>query len=923
MTNQKNLHPILRGSVLLAVLLVTSGFAGAVLAQDTCEIPLFVKQNVNRANVMILADNSGSMNAAVYHDAYDPNITYAGNFNSGSTYYIGSTNSYTPRSFSNTWPSSPSATLVRSDNASGRYIGNYLNWIYFNNGATSDTQRATLPQYTRIQLLKMVLDIIIDRSSRLDFGLAKFNYNNGGKIVAECGEDHAVVKSRMWDLEADSWTPLGETMEDILDYYSGADSPIAVPCQYNFNLVVTDGLPTMDRGVSSYLHDADNDGNDPGSCASIGAPYSESNECSDHFDDVAYYMAHEDLRSDLEDDQTVTSYVVGFNEHAPILYDAAINGNGLYFNANNAIELYLSIEYALQDIMRRISAGSAVAVVSTERGTDDRLYRGKFMPDDWHGYLECYELPYENGDQALWEAGEILRTTSTNARNIFTAIDSDTYDFTSTYASELRGEMGVSTEAFASNLINWTRGNYVSGLRDRKGWLLGDIVHSTPVVVGPPTNFQATEAYQNFYNANVNRKKLVYVGGNDAMLHAFDAEHGYEEWAFVPQFALGELTALADSGYCHRYTCDQTVTVKDIMVDGSWRTILASGGGRGSSAFYCLDITYPEYPQVMWQESLPDGWEHTSEVEIVEVDGTAMALIGSGFHNDGGESRLYAYRVSDGQDLGYFDWNRSVPRNKATKPAMVDSDLDGDIDLMYVAEMSGDILRIDTHDSESLGNWTSTTLIETGLEITANPVVAFGENGENYVYVGTGAYLEDADVTTIDQQKFLCVVDRHDEATYDLGDLANQTTSITDDVSHYGGWYVNLWKKPEGERVTQNAAVVAGTVIFTSFAPSEDPCVAGGTSWLYQMAYDNGGMAENEESEDPEDRGTSLGDGIASYPVVDLASGKVVVQSSDASISVEDIAATYMRLTVRSWAENYDGAKSDQTAMEGGDPQQQ
>ena len=121
-------------------------------------------------------------------------------------------------------------------------------------------------------------------------------------------------------------------------------------------------------------------------------------DCSDHMDDVAWYLANEDLRPDLPDDQNVFTYVVGYHEDASLLEETAINGDGLYFEAKNAVELFTSIEYALQDILRRISAGSAVAVVSTERGTDDRLYRGKFMPSDWYGYLECYDLPYENGE---------------------------------------------------------------------------------------------------------------------------------------------------------------------------------------------------------------------------------------------------------------------------------------------------------------------------------------------------------------------------------------------------------------------------------------------------------------------------------------------------------------------------------------------
>jgi hypothetical protein len=100
--------------------------------------------------------------------------------------------------------------------------------------------------------------------------------------------------------------------------------------------------------------------------------------------------------------------------------------------------------------------------------------------------------------------------------------------------------------------------------------------------------------------------------------------------------------------------------------------------------------------------------------------------------------------------------------------------------------------------------------------------------------------------------------------------------------------------------------VVAETVIFTSFAPSEDPCVAGGLSWLYQLSYADGGVPDVDGMDDPEDRSVSIGEGIASHPVVDLAEGTAIVQSSDASINVERIAGIIQPLRVRSWQESYD-----------------
>lgn len=868
----------------------------------TCEIPLFVQQGLVGANVMLLVDDSLSMNAGIYHDAYDKNVTYTGNFGTTTEYYVTKSKAYTPKSFKSTWPALPSVNLVASDNGKdGIYLGNYLNWVFFHATAA---QRAAIPQQTRIQCLKAVLTDLVSRSARLNFGITKFKNDNGGSIEGNCGASYTSILARIAGLTGMSFTPLGEAAEDILDYFaqSGPNAPIVVGCQYNFMIVVTDGEPTMDLDVSAYLRDADNDGKDPGNCTSIGSLYPNSLDCSDYFDDVVYYMAHHDLRPDLAGEQTVSTYVVGYDTNIPLLQEAARNGDGLYFRATNAATLKQSLDFAVQDILRRISAGSAVAVVSTEQGTDDRLYRGKFMPVDWDGYMECYSLPYTVGDAAIWEAGELLQQRTTSSRNIFTALGKTVYDFTDANATTLRASLGMATDAKADSLIDWARGDPVPGRRNRHGWILGPIVHSTPVVVGAPASFLVSASYQAFYQAQQDRRRMVYVGANDGMLHAFDAESGEEAWAFVPQFALPAFAVMADSFYCNKYTVDQTVTVKDVYFDGTWRTVLASGGREGGAAVFALDITDPLSPTVLWQNTLPTGMTFTSDVEIATIGGVPVALVGSGLDKTNKEAWVHSYRLSDGTLLGSkrLSVDAKALRNKASRPISVDRDLDGNVDLVYMADLLGNVYRFDTRATGNAASWTMTTLFSGTAEISANPTVSFGPSGRIYVYFGTGAYLETSDMSTTTSGKFICVIDKHDGATTSIGSLKNQTTIGA--LGNAPGWYVNLEKLP-GERVTETAAVVAETVLFTSYAPDQDACVAGGYSFLYQMAYGDGGTTS--EQANANDRVTALGEGVASYPVIDLANGTAVVQKSDASIQVNPIAAVFQRMNVRSWQESF------------------
>ncbi|TFG49048.1 MAG: hypothetical protein E4H38_05540, partial [Gemmatimonadales bacterium] len=154
------------------IILVLVALIPSLAPAQGCEVPLFVQQNLTGANLMLLVDNSLSMNAATYHVGYDPGTAYSGRFNTESTYYVNTDGWRTPRNFNWTWPSTPSAYLVNSDNGqNGLYSGNYLNWIFEH---ATDEQRDEIPRVTRIQVLKTVLSDLIYRSSRLRIGLTVF-----------------------------------------------------------------------------------------------------------------------------------------------------------------------------------------------------------------------------------------------------------------------------------------------------------------------------------------------------------------------------------------------------------------------------------------------------------------------------------------------------------------------------------------------------------------------------------------------------------------------------------------------------------------------------------------------------------------------------------------------------------------------------
>lgn len=243
------------------------------------ETPLFLSTSVT-PNVMLLFDNSGSMDNMIWDDGFDPAIDYqdwslrCGNNGRSACWSASDGNvSYAeiPRgNCNNGWKqgrrSNGSTKCLKLPSPRGdntRYNGNYLNYLFstYNNN-TNLTAAGTIPQDTRLITAKQVSSGLVDDNGDLRWGLARFNAptrNNsapGGRVVQACGASTSAVTDAIDDLSADSNTPLAETFYEITRYFRGMDSyynddsytsPIQYRCQKNFAIVVTDGFPTYDN----------------------------------------------------------------------------------------------------------------------------------------------------------------------------------------------------------------------------------------------------------------------------------------------------------------------------------------------------------------------------------------------------------------------------------------------------------------------------------------------------------------------------------------------------------------------------------------------------------------------------------------------------------------------------------------------------
>jgi len=637
--------------VLIIMVLILS--TPVMLRADDTEIYGTVTSTSLEPNVLIIFDSSGSMSTAdVPGEPYNFLTIYSGAYPSQAVYIrvrIGrgvyewqqfaadiddlNCTSVKDELFVQGYArgringASQSYTCASGGTSKTLRTGNYINYVDSGVGASR----------RRIDVAKDVIRDLIDRTNGVRFGAMRFNNEQGGRLIAECGIDKTTLKNRIGDIAADGWTPLAETLAEAGLYFAGMGSwynsgvtytsPMQERCQKNYIIIMTDGEPTQDQdsklSATSYINgdiigDYDNDGDDPGTYDSNG---------SDYLDDVAKYLYERDCNPTLGDGtsfdkQNIETYTIGFQLSAPLLEDTALNGGGEYFTATN----YSELSEAFYHIMSSISEENAVFVapvvpISRMNRTyaGDRIYLGFFKPQlsgRWIGNIKRYGLDsYGN----LYDANDVVATTpegliKSNALSYWTTMGNDGPDVSAGGAAEVlqllidgASTRNVYTYSGTPNLLltesinafvdtNDALTPALLGVADAaarqdlittiRNGAFGDIIHSEPVVVyyPDPDGDEATD----------DDKTMIYTGSNDGMLHCIDDDDGSEAWAFIPPDQLNRLNLLTNVDH------DYFVDGSPVIYQNGSQKIMIFGERRGGYDYTALDISSPTAPSWLY-----------------------------------------------------------------------------------------------------------------------------------------------------------------------------------------------------------------------------------------------------------------------------------------------------------------------------------
>lgn len=624
--------------------------------------------------------------------------------------------------------------------------------------------------------------------------------------------------------------------------------PFDEACQQAVTLIITDGYYN-DSGAELPAGERNADGDN-------GPPFAD--EYSDTLADIAMYYYERDLQpnlanavppvnaGDVNRAQHMVTYAIAFgvkgvlnpedyldlkskadgkwivwpqpsgNARIDDLWHAAVNGRGEFFNVFTPEEMQKAME-ALSEAFSDMARGSTaqLAVNGDKVAEGSLVYQAShsFEKGEWKGDLEAYRIDPASGSIAAraWSAAAELESRDWDTGRRIATYDPEKKKGVAFRLPELSETQKGLLGDKPGSVVEYLRGREIAGMRPRSQ-KLGDIVNSAPV-----------------YYAADGSHGVVFVGANDGMLHAFDAQNGRELFAYVPNLLFPKLRDLTLPSYTHKFYVDLAPVIKKgvELAPGNRVDLLVGGLRRGGKGYFALNVTAPLgigseaalKERVLWEAPAatdPDMGYSFCRPIVVRSNSTAhpwAVIFANGYSSLSEKAVLYILDPRDGTVIRKIEAGAG-PDNGLSTPVAVDANYDEKVDFLYAGDLRGNLWKFDLRDADP-ARWAVAYTKGGGpaplfqakdgsgkpQPITTKPDVMYHPEKHGFlVCFGTGKYFYEEDFKDNSVQSIYGVWD-YGDAVYDLHGKA---WSGDDDAEHLGAF-----ERSAASRLSNQPAAVA------------------------------------------------------------------------------------------------------------------
>lgn len=480
------------------------------------------------------------------------------------------------------------------------------------------------------------------------------------------------------------------------------------------------------------------------------------------------------------------------------MWHAALNGRGSFHAVHRAEDLAAALRQTVQQVRAAsepLRSSAATSGASPMRGGAG-LYTAHYDPRRaWKGWITGQTVAADGSTDVAtgWQGSTADRLDGlSDAQTLSSRTVLGWNDDTGRGAPFQWKAIGQAQQARLNRRADGTadtlgasRLDYLRGVRRMEGTAApprvpasrplrqrqsrqGDIVNSAIWYTGPPSGLFPTQGYRDFAKAWKDRTPMLYVGGNDGMLHGFSARDGSEKLAYVPRGVMPGLARLADPDYDHRhrYFVDGSPMTGDVQDGGQWKTLLVGTLGAGGKGYFVLDATDPggfreadagalvlldrslhadealpadctalPEPQArerceadkdlghLFAAPVPDDFDPQRSTQFTRLNNDRWAVVlGNGYNSPSGRAVLLVQYLDGQRELLRLATPATAPGNGLSAPRLVDINGDGRPDVAYAGDLQGRLWKF-LIASEDPGQW--------GLAFDGRPLFrASGEPGQ-------------------------------------------------------------------------------------------------------------------------------------------------------------------------------------------------